>query len=161
MILVQIHAVAHGEHMERIRNRRGEVRRPRLDDVVLLKKGMTDDVHLLLHIGVPELVPGVEVKDVAGFKGQQFIPEFFHPAVVQGEFDSRAKAELGVPAGVGVHARHPDFGAAGSRVVVGVGKGRALGQMKGNDLLVVQQFGEAGTLLDGFSHFIQVAFRTA
>ena len=66
-----------------------------------------------------------------------------------GKVDVRAARSIGVAVG---HAR---FGAAGNGVIKRLFKGCALGDIEGDDFLVVEQFGEARAVLDGFRHGLE------
>ena len=162
VILVQVHAFLHGQHMQGIGDGRGKVLRAGLDDVVLLHEGVAHQVVLLGGVGLPELFPGGEVAHVTGLHGQQFVAVLLHAAVVEHQFHGGTKVHLGMAAGVGIHAGHTDLGAAGSGIVIDVFQGSALGQMQGDDLVVIEQLGEAAALLDHLGHSGQEALgRTA
>ena len=159
--LMQVDAVLAAESVQHGAHGLGEVLGAGLDNNVLLDERGTEQEHVLLHVGVPEFVPALELAGVAGLDAELHVAVLLHLAVVQSHFHSGGEVGVSTAGGVGVAVGHTDFDAAGHGVVKGFFKGRALGDVQRDAFFVVAQLGEAGAELDGFGDVPQVAFRSA
>ena len=159
--LVQVDAVLHAQVVHGGAHGLGEVPGTQVVDDVLLGEGGAQEQHVLLHIGVPEFVPGLEVTGIAGLFAQHDVAVLLHAAVAQHHFHGGGEVDVGTAGGEGVAVGHAGLGAAGHGVIQGFFKGGPLGHIQGHDFLVVDQFGEAGAVLDGLGHVPQVAFGRA
>ena len=137
----------------------GEELGARVVDGVLQHEGGLDQVVLLLHVGIPELFPGLEAAGVARFKGEELVAELLQAAVAQHEFQGRAQVHLRAGAHVGFAVDQAGLVATADHVVEHFAGRGALGQHAGDQLLVIEQLGIALPLLDGLGHVPQEALR--
>ena len=161
LFLVQVDAVLHAQVVHGRAHGLGKVLGTQFVDDILLGKGRLEEQQVLLHIGVPELVPSLEVARVAGFCAQLLVAKFLHAAIAQHHFHRSGKVDVGAARGVGVAVGHAGFGAARNRVIQSFLEGSALGNVEGHDFFVIDELGEARAVLDGFGHVPQVTFGRA